>query len=122
MRLIALEGRATRIYWNAFSRIAKQEHWKRIYPHATDSLNSALNIGYTVLANILQERIKEHGLSYEIGILHAPQRGKKALLYDFEELFRQPIVDAVVLPLFSRKKHDRLISQIGLKNKKTSSR
>jgi|GEM_PF-1788116 len=109
--LMLLEGRATRVYWNAYSLIAKQEDWKRAYPHATDPLNSALNIGYTILTNILRERIKYHGLSCEIGILHTPQRGKEALLYDFEELFRQPIVDAAILPLFSRKKGGNNIDQ-----------
>lgn len=109
--LLLIEGRATRIYWNAYSLIAKQENWKRIYPHASDPLNSALNIGYTMLVNILRERIKDHGLSSEIGVLHTPRRGKEALLYDFEELFRQPIVDAAILPLFSRKKSSHGIDQ-----------
>lgn len=110
-RLMLLEGRATRIYWSAFSLIAKQENWRRIYPHATDPLNGALNIGYTILTNTLRERIKYHGLSCEIGMLHTPQRGKEALLYDYEELFRQPIIDASILPLFSRKKANSAIEQ-----------
>jgi CRISPR-associated endonuclease Cas1 len=111
IKLMLSEGRATRIYWNACSLITKREHWKRVYPHANDPLNSALNIGYTMLANILREQIKKHGLSCEIGFLHSPQRAKEALLYDFEELFRQPVVDAAILPLFSRIKHDNTVDQ-----------
>lgn len=101
--LLLIEGRATRAYWRAFSLIARcPPGWKRMYPHAHDRWNSALNIGYTVIANIVRERIRAYGLTPEIGLLHAPREGREPLVYDVEELFRQPVIDLLALRAFDR--------------------
>lgn len=104
--LLLIEARASKYYWSSIKLLAKQPNdWKRIYPHATDPLNQALNIGYTMLANMIRSSIKKHHLEPSIGILHAPRDRKEALVYDLEELFRGPVIDAAILPLFTRRKN-----------------
>ena len=53
--------------------------------------------------------ILSHGLTPEIGMLHTPQTRKEALVYDFEELFRQPMVDRALLSIFVRHPHSEEI-------------
>lgn len=105
-RLFLLEAHATRAYWRGV-RVLLARHdpsWKRRYPHAHDPVNILLNIGYTFLARWLHAEIQRVGLLPEIGMLHATRKGKDPLAYDLMELFRQPAVDAVVIPLFTKKK------------------
>jgi CRISPR-associated endonuclease Cas1 len=108
--LLLIEARATKAYWSSLRPLTKQPNdWIRTYPHAQDPLNCALNIGYTMLENLIRERIKKHGLDPAIGMLHEPHDGKEAFVYDLEELFRQPIVDAAIIPSFTRGKAGSLI-------------
>ncbi len=101
--LLRIEARATKAYWRGFVLLAHCPHgWHRAYPHAADPWNRALNIGYTMLANVVRDTVKAHDLSEEIGMLHVPRRGHEALVYDFEELFRQTVVDAAILHVYSR--------------------
>lgn len=103
--LFLVEAQASRAYWQAFALLAHcPTTWRRFYPRAPDYWNKALNIAYTMLANIVRERLKQRNLSLEIGVLHSPQVGHEALVYDLEELFRQPMVDASMLAIFSRNK------------------
>jgi CRISPR-associated protein Cas1 len=108
--LLLLEAKTTKAYWSAVRLLAHQaDDWVRTYPHGGDPLNVALNIGYTILGNAIRQTVRNHGLEPSIGVLHEPRDGKEALVYDIEELFRQPVVDATILPLFSRRKsHDAI--------------
>lgn len=107
--LFLLEARATRLYWQGFGLLARcPAGWKRVYPHAQDPWSAALNIGYSLLGNFLRSKMSMRLVSLEIGMLHTPQRFHEALLYDFQELFRQPFVDAAILPLFSRKRPEEI--------------
>lgn len=104
-KIMLLEGRATHAYWKPIAMMAHTfPEWKRVHPHATDPLNVALNIGYTVLARVIKEKIMRYGATPYIGMLHAARDNHEALVYDFEELFRQIAVDAAIIPLFSRNK------------------
>lgn len=102
--LFQLEARAARRYWQAIRLLCNQKpDWKRVYPHARDPLNILFNVGYTFLANQCLTAIMSAGLMPEIGIMYGDNSGN-ALVYDFMECFRQPAVDALVIPIFSRKK------------------
>ncbi len=101
--IMLAEARGARAYWTSFALLSHcPTGWHRIHPGATDPWNQALNIGYTMLADFLRPLITNFGFSLEIGILHAPESGDEPLVYDFEELFRQPLVDSCLLPLFAR--------------------
>lgn len=116
--IMRMEAGATRAYWTSFATIACIPHgWTRTYPHAHDPWNQALNIGYTTLAHVVRVHLRSAGLCTAIGMLHAPHEGHEALVYDFEELFRQPIVDAMLLPQWSRGQQSiidpaRIVAQI----------
>ncbi|MBI3255590.1 MAG: CRISPR-associated endonuclease Cas1 [Candidatus Andersenbacteria bacterium] len=102
------EARATAGYWRAVGACLRLQDpdWRRQYPHARDPVNMAFNIGYTRLAQIVRPNIEASGLLPHIGILHGTgdDSNDMPLLYDMMELFRQPVVDAVVIPFFTKHK------------------
>lgn len=101
--LMLVEAEISHLYWKGFALLCHcPTGWKRTYPHGQDAWNISLNIGYTMLSKFIAPKLAEHGLSLEIGILHSPQNGNEALVYDFQELFRQPLIDAALIPLFSK--------------------
>ncbi|MDO8462845.1 MAG: CRISPR-associated endonuclease Cas1 [bacterium] len=101
--LMLHEAHAARAYWRSYGMLAGvRDDWRRVHPHASDHWNASLNIGYTILARTIQRTLRAHGLCAGIGVLHAPIEGHEALVYDFEELFRQPVVDSALLPQWSR--------------------
>lgn len=106
------EARAARAYWQAVAVLfnTAQPGWKRHFPHATDPVNLLFNTGYTFLARWIRDAIQRSGLLPEIGVLHAVAAGHEPLVYDLMELFRQPVIDAVVVPLLTKKK--RRITQL----------
>ncbi|MBU0645983.1 CRISPR-associated endonuclease Cas1 [Patescibacteria group bacterium] len=103
-KILLIEAAATRQYWRAIALIIRQPNWQRDYPQAKDPFNQSLNIGYTMLANFIRTAVKNCGLDPSIGILHEPHDKKEALVYDLQELFRQPFIDAAILPIFIRRK------------------
>lgn len=104
--LFLLEAHAARAYWAGVRTLVALHDpaWERRYPRAQDPLNLLLNVGYTFLVRWVREAIRAVGLLPEIGFFHAVADGKEPLVYDLMELFRQPVVDAVVLPMLTKKK------------------
>ncbi len=100
------EAHAARAYWAGVSVLLSQHDpaWKRRYPHARDPTNLLFNTGYTFLTRWVRDAVQGAGLLPEIGVLHAVADGKEPLVYDLMELFRQPAIDAVVIPLLTKKK------------------
>lgn len=102
--ILRIEARAARLHWAAVKLISHQlSDWRRIHPHASDSLNVLLNTGYVLLARKCLSIFAEIGLLPEVGILHG-ENSREPLVYDFMEGFRSAMVDSVVLPFFSRRK------------------
>mgnify|MGYP001585095211 CR=1 FL=1 len=101
--LFRIEAFAAKAYWDAVRLIARRPAlWRRKYPGSPDSFNTVLNGGYRLLASRSMQAIQKAGLLPEIGVLHG-EHSRDGLVYDFMECFRHPLVDAVVLPLFSRR-------------------
>ena len=102
-RTFQLEALAAKDYWEAVRVICYQvEDWHRVYPHATDVLSILLNTGYVALGRKVKKILLESGLLLEFGILHG-KNSRLPLIYDVMEIFRQPAVDAVIMPIFSRR-------------------
>lgn len=102
--LFLIEAQAAHSYWNVFALLCHAPTgWRRRYPHAYDGLNILLNTGYTTLTRRGMTALEEAGLLPEVGVLHGDNAGD-GLVFDFIEPFRQPAVDAVLLPLFSRRR------------------
>lgn len=101
--LFLAEARGARSYWQAIALLCRRgDGWRRVYPRAVDSLNVLLNTGYTLLARKAKEGLIRARIFPGIGVLHGEI--PDALAYDLMECFRPVAVDAVLIPLFSRKK------------------
>ncbi len=102
------EGMAARIYFGALADMLPEE-WGfagRTRNPPTDPVNAMLSYGYAILFANIGTLIRRRGLDPHIGHLHALRDGHAALVSDFMEEFRAPVVDATVLQLvFMRRIH-----------------
>lgn len=95
------EGMAARIYFGALADMLPEEcgFAGRSRNPPTDPVNAMLSYGYAILFANIGTLIRRRGLDPHIGHLHALRDGHAALVSDFMEEFRSPVVDATVLQL-----------------------
>ncbi|MCL4441388.1 MAG: CRISPR-associated endonuclease Cas1 [Firmicutes bacterium] len=98
-QVMAAEGRAGNIYWQAVEALVKDkmEFPGREHRGTQDPLNAMLNYGYGILTQQVEAALIRAGLDVFAGYLHVDRSGKKSLVYDFVEEFRQPVVDRAML-------------------------
>lgn len=91
--LMAYEGLASKIYFkNHFNNLL----WNGRQPRVKkDWINSALDIGYTVLFSLMEALLNAYGFDIYIGVLHTQFYMRKSLVCDFVEPFRH-IVDKTI--------------------------
>lgn len=88
--IMGIEGSAARCY---FSQIFSNTVWKSRKPRIkTDYINACLDIGYTILFNIIDGLVNVYGFDEYCGVLHRYFYMRKSLVCDLMEPFR-PIVD-----------------------------
>jgi len=104
-KLMGLEGKSARVYFHCLSKILpeKLNFLGRNRRPSKDPVNSALNFGYSLLANEIMIVIGTSGLDPYAGFLHSDRSGRPSLVFDLIEEFRQPIVDRLVIRLFQKK-------------------
>mgnify|MGYP000847117533 FL=1 len=91
--MLGYEGSAARIYFkNYFDTLDWRGRKPRIKP---DFVNSTLDIGYTVLFNIIDAMLRIYGFDTYCGVLHRQFYMRKSLVCDIMEPFR-PLIDAQV--------------------------
>ena len=91
--LLGLEGSAARIYFkNHFNNIEWSGRRPRI---KNDFVNSTLDIGYTLIFNVLEGLLNLYGFDIYQGVLHKQFYMRKSLVCDFVEPFR-PLIDIQV--------------------------
>ncbi len=91
--LLALEGNAAKIY---FTQHFESLGWKGRKPRIkSDYINSLLDIGYTLLFNIIDALLNIYGFDVYCGIFHKEFYMRKSLVCDLVEPFR-PIIDVQV--------------------------
>lgn len=91
--IMGIEGSAARCY---FPQIFSNTIWKSRKPRIkTDYLNACLDIGYTILFNIIDGLINVYGFDEYCGVLHRSFYMRKSLVCDLMEPFR-PIVDWII--------------------------
>lgn len=97
--LMSVEGRVGNIYWECVKILTanKVEFSGREHRGAQDPVNSMLNYGYAILAHQVETSLNLAGLDPFGGFLHVDRPGKKSLVYDFIEEFRQVVVDRTVI-------------------------
>ena len=91
--LMGIEGNSAKIY---FKHEFDNVEWRGRKPRVkNDYVNSALDIGYTVLFNIVEALLDIYGFDTYCGFLHKEFYRRKSLVCDMVEPFRV-IIDEVV--------------------------
>ena len=91
--ILGIEGSASRVY---FSQIFNNVLWRGRKPRIKpDYVNASLDIGYTVLFNLIDALVNVYGFDEYYGVLHRCFYMRKSLICDLMEPFR-PIIDYTV--------------------------
>ena len=89
-KILGIEGIASRVY---FQNIFRDYNWKARRPRAkTDPVNVLLDIGYTLLFNIIDALLNIYGFDTYKGVYHQEFYQRKSLVCDLVEPFR-PLID-----------------------------
>lgn len=103
--LLGVEGIAARCYFGVLGQCLRQpglEFYHRSRRPPKDPVNAMLSFGYALLQGEVTHWLLQAGLHTGMGILHEPSRRRDALVLDIMELFRQPVVDQLVLSVINR--------------------
>lgn len=95
------EGFAAKSFFAGLRALVGPE-WRfaeRVRRPPTDPINAMLSFGYSLLYHNVFALTKAVGLNPHRGNLHLPRPNHPALVSDLMEVFRSPIVDALVLSL-----------------------
>ncbi len=92
--IMGIEGISAKLY---FKSLFSDYCWKGRQPRTKiDMANTLMDIGYTILFNIINALLEMYGFDVYVGILHTQFFHRKSLVCDLEEPFR-PIIDAAIL-------------------------
>ena len=93
LTILGIEGSASKTY---FSQIYGEFGWRGRKPRTKiDYINSTLDIGYTVLFNVVDAVVGIYGFDTYYGVLHRCFYMRKSLICDLMEPFR-PVIDMAV--------------------------
>jgi len=113
--LRGLEGARSAAYFKVFNQLIRAEGFKFRVRHrpATDSVNSLLNFGYTLLRHDIQSAVNIVGFDPYLGYLHCQHYGRPSLALDVMEEFRPLIVDGTILKAINSRilKPDDFVSE-----------
>jgi CRISPR-associated protein Cas1 len=103
--IMALEGKAGKIYFDILSFILPQQYRfeGRSRNPAADEFNALLNYGYGVLYSLVEKACIIAGLDPYVGFLHTDNYNKKSLVFDLIEPYRI-FAEEPVVHLFSGRK------------------
>lgn len=92
--IMGIEGISAKLY---FQTLFKAYSWTARRPRVKhDITNSLLDIGYTILFNVINSLLEMYGFDVYVGILHTQFFHRKSLVCDLEEPFR-PIIDGALI-------------------------
>lgn len=98
LEVMGIEGNAARVY---FSRVFDNVDWKGRKPRIkNDYVNVTLDIGYTMLFNIVDAILQVYGFDTYYGVFHKCFYMRKSLVCDLMEPIR-PVVDYQVRKLIN---------------------
>ena len=103
-----MEGMASKKYFGAFELILDTEVWGwkgRSRRPALDPANALLNYAYAFLEREVRTAIVGAGLDPRFGFFHSNNGRKDSLVFDLMELFRQNVIDRLVLSTIN---HNRI--------------
>lgn len=100
--IMGFEGISAKLFWRCYRELLNQKVFvRREYRPAPDYINSALNLGYSFLANEVTTCLCAENFDLEIGFLHSVFYGRNSLTLDIMEEFRTPFIDAWILKIFN---------------------
>lgn len=92
--IMGIEGVSAKLY---FQSLFKEHNWSARRPRVKqDITNCLLDIGYTILFNVINALLEMYGFDVYVGILHTQFFHRKSLVCDLEEPFR-PIIDSALI-------------------------
>ena len=103
--LRGLEGSGSAAYFGCFNQLIRNSQFsftKRVRRPATDSVNSLLSFGYSLLRHDIQSAVNIVGFDPFLGYLHFDRYNRPSLALDLMEEFRPLVVDAVVLSILNK--------------------
>ncbi|GBR77395.1 CRISPR-associated protein Cas1 [Candidatus Termititenax dinenymphae] len=96
-QLLGCEGLASRVYFKAWFG----ERWQMRRPRTKiDTINTCLDIGYTILFNIIDAMLSVYGFDLYKGVYHREFYQRKSLVCDLVEPFRV-IIDKALKKAFN---------------------
>jgi len=104
-RIRGFEGAASRIYFNVFPSLIRNDRFffnGRNRRPPLDPVNALLSFVYTLLTNEVLSAIKARGLDPYMGALHTISYGRPSLACDLVEEYRSFLGDRMVLGLINR--------------------
>ena len=91
--IMGIEGISAKLY---FKTLFTEYKWTSRQPRVKhDIINTLMDIGYTILFNIINALLEMYGFDVYVGILHTQFFHRKSLVCDLEEPFR-PIIDSAI--------------------------
>ena len=98
-----LEARIAKSYFEALREVLDPSYGfeARTRRPPKDCFSAALSYAYVKLYAYCEAALKSAGLDVRVGFLHEPFRHRASLALDLAEEFRQPVVDAALLTLFT---------------------
>ena len=92
--IMGIEGISAKLY---FKTLFAEYNWTSRQPRVKhDITNTLMDVGYTILFNVINALLEMYGFDVYVGILHTQFFHRKSLVCDLEEPFR-PIVDFAIL-------------------------
>jgi len=96
--IMGIEGVSAKLY---FGSMFSEYDWTARRPRVKhDIINCLMDIGYTILFNIVNGILEMYGFDVYVGILHTQFFHRKSLVCDLEEVFR-PIIDYAILKMLN---------------------
>ena len=90
-KILGVEGIAARVY---FTNMFSENEWTARRPRVKhDMINCLMDIGYTLLFNIIEAMLSIYGFDIYHGVYHQQFYQRKSLVCDLVEPFR-PLIDA----------------------------
>lgn len=97
-KIMGIEGVSAKLY---FQTLFSEYNWTARRPRVKhDMINCLMDIGYTIVFNIVNALLEMYGFDVYVGILHTQFFHRKSLSCDMEEPFR-PIIDAAILKMMN---------------------
>lgn len=102
--LRGIEGLASKTYFSVWSSLlsAPWTFTRRERHPSPDPVNALLSYGYSFLEREVRSCLLTAGLDIRIGVLHSTNNRKDSFVYDLMDLFRQQVIDRLVLKILNR--------------------